>query len=165
MATLVTNLFEYVEQLRLHLGDTDPDDYRYMDEWLRVALISASEALMPRWNYKYLLNDNNDIYRNPNHRFLFKEPPVVQRGDVRPFILMSAIVVKEGSLENQSWNFASWRDAEIAYSNLEGSRSKDRSLERDLDELNSILPERGKRLAQPVKGHLPGFLDNPYEHD
>jgi hypothetical protein len=136
-----------------------------MDEWLRVALISAAEALMPRWNYKYLLNDNNDIYRNPNHKFIFNEPPVVQRGDVRPVILMSAIVVKEGSLENQSWNFASWRDAEIAYSNLEGSRSKDRSLERDIEELNSILPERGKRLAQPVKGHLPGYLDNPYEHD
>jgi hypothetical protein len=136
-----------------------------MEEWLKTSLVIAAETLMPRWNYKYLLNAFDDVYRNPNHTFMFPEPPVIQRGDVRPVTLMAAIVVKEGSLENQSWNFASWRDAEIAYSNLEASRSKDRSLDRDFAELNSILPERIKRLAQPKKGHLPGYLDNPYEHD
>jgi hypothetical protein len=160
----ITDLREYIERLRLHLGDTNPDSYRYMDEWLGIALVSAAEALMPRWNYKYLLNTENDVYRNPNHTFLFPEPPVIQRGDVRPVILMGSIIIKEGSLENQSWNFSSWRDAEIAFSNLEASRSKDRSLERDIEELNSILPERIKRLAQPTKGHLPGFKGNPYEY-
>lgn len=163
---LTTNLYEYVERLRLHLGDTDYSNYRYMDEWLRVALISSAEALMPRWNYKYLLtNEEDDIYRNPHTRFLFPEPPVIQRGDVRPLILMGSIIIKEGSLENQSWNFASWRDAEIAFSNLEASRSKDRSLERDIGELSKILPERVSRLAQPTKGHLPGYKGNPYEYD
>lgn len=163
MAT--TNLHEYVERLRLHLGDTDPDSYRYMDEWLRTALISGIEALLPRWNYKYLLDERDDVYRNPHHTFMFSELPVIQRGDIRPIVLMAAIVIKGGSLENSSWNFASWRDAEIAFSNLESSRSKDKSLDRDIDELNSILPERIKRLAQPKKGHLGGYKGNPYEHD
>lgn len=168
MATLplTTNLYEYIERLRLHLGDTNSSSYRYMDEWLRVALISATEALMSRWNYKYLLtNAEDDVYRNPNIRFLFPEPPVIQRGDVRPLILMGSIIIKEGSLENSSWNFASWRDAEIAFSNLEASRSKDRSIDRDINELDDILPIRSKRLAQPKKGHLPGYKNNPYEHD
>lgn len=163
MAT--TNLHELVEKLRLHLGDTDPDSYRYMETWLRVALLSGMEALLPRWNYKYLLDAQDDVYRNSHHTFIFPEPPVIQRGDIRPIILMAAIVIKGGSLENSSWDFASWRDAEIAFSNLESSRSKDKSLDRDIDELNSILPERIKRLAQPKKGHLPGYKNNPYEHD
>jgi len=163
MAT--TNLSEYVVKLRLHLGDGDSGNYRYTEAWLIAALQSGMEALLPRWNYKYLLNTQDFVYRNPHHTFMFPQPPVIQYGDIRPMILMAAIVIKGGSLENSSWNFASWRDAEIAFSNLEASRSKDKSLDRDIDELNSILPERVKRLAQPTKGHLPGYKDNPYEHD
>lgn len=169
MATkpLTTNLYNYIERLRLHLGDSDSTNYRYMDEWLRVSLISAVELLMPRWNYKYLLiEDEDDVYRNPAaSSFIFPEPPVIERGDVWPIVIQASIIIKEGSLENMSWNFASWRDAEISYSNLEGSRSKDRSLQRDIEMLDSMLPWRTKRLAQPKKGHLPGFLGNPYEHD
>jgi len=168
MATkpLTTNLYEYIERLRLHLGDNDSTSYRYLDEWLRVALISAVELLMPRWNYKYLLDTGDDAYRNPHaSTYIFPEPPVIERGDVWPIVIQAAIIIKEGSLENMSWNFASWRDAEISYSNLEGSRSKDRSLQRDIELLDSMLPWRTKRLAAPIKGHLPGFLGNPYERD
>ncbi len=163
MATL-SNLHEYVEKLRLHLGDLDEDNYAHEDEWLRVALISAVELLMPRWNYKYLLNDNDDIYRNTSAlSFLFPEPPVVERGDVWPIILQASIIMKEGSLENLSYSLGAWRDAEISYSNLEGSRAKDRSIQRDIEILDTMLPWRGKRLAAPVKGHLPGYKGNPYE--
>jgi len=160
-----TNLQEFIERLRLHLGDTDSSSYRYMDEWLQTALLSSVELLMPRWNYKYLIDSNDDVYRNPRIRFLFSEPPIVERGDIWPIIIQASIIIKEGSLQNLSWNFASWRDAEISYSNLEGSRSKDRSLQRDIELLDTMLPWRSKRLAQPRKGHLPGYMDNPYEHD
>lgn len=165
MATLplTTNLYEFVERLRLHLGDVDESSYTYDDEWLRVSLISAVELLMPRWNFKYLLNDEDDAYRNGSIGFLFPSPPVVERGDIWPIVLQASIIMKEGSLENLSWSLGAWRDAEISYSNLEGSRSKDRSIQRDIDALDSMLPKRGKRLASPVKGHLPGYLRNPYE--
>ncbi len=165
MATkpLTTNLFEFVERLRLHLGDMDSTSYTYANEWLRVALISSVEALMPRWNFKYLLDTEDDIYRNTSIRFLFQEPPVVERGDIWPIVIQAGIIIKEGSLENLSWNLGAWRDAEISYSNLEGSRAKDRSIERDIEILDSMLPWRSKRLAAPIKGHLPGYLGNPYE--
>ncbi len=165
MATLplTTNLHEFVERLRLHLGDIEESSYTHDDEWLRVALISAVELLMPRWNFKYLLDDGDDAYRNGQIRFLFPAPPVVERGDVWPIVLQAAIVMKEGSLENLSFSLGAWRDAEISYSNLEGSRAKDRSIVRDIERLDSMLPVRGKRLASPVKGHLPGYLGNPYE--
>lgn len=160
---LTTNLFEYVERLRLHLGDIDESSYTHDEEWLRVSLISAVELLMPRWNYKYLLDTEDDVYRNTSIRFLFPEPPVVERGDVWPIVLQASIIMKEGSLENLSYSLGAWRDAEISYSNLEGSRAKDRSIQRDIEMLDTMLPWRGKRLAAPVKGHLPGYLGNPYE--
>lgn len=163
MAT--TNLLECIPRLRLHLGDTDPASYRYLDSWLQVSLVSAVELLMPRWNYKYIITDGDLVYRNTTVLFLFPEPPVIERGDVWPIVLQAAIVIKEGSLESMSWNFAAWRDAEISYSNLEGSRSKDASLERDIKSLNEMLPLRSKRLASPIKGHLPGYIGNVYEHD
>ncbi len=162
---LTTNLHEFVERLILHLGDVDEASYTYDDEWLRVALISAVEMLMPRWNFKYLLNGEDDVYRNPSIRFLFPEPPVVARGDVWPIVIQASIIMKEGSLENLSWSLGAWRDAEISYSNLEGSRAKGRSIDRDIEMLDTMLPWRGKRLASPVKGHLPGYLGNPYETD
>jgi len=159
-----TNVNYLIERLRLHLGDfTAP--YRYLNEWLETSLLVAVEALMPRWNYKYILSETNQVSRNANHVYAFASPPIIQRGDVWPIVVQASIIIKEGSLENQSWNFAAWRDAEIQYSNLEGSRSKDASLRRDIALLEDMLPERTKRLAQPRKGHLPGYLGNPYEHD
>lgn len=162
---LTTNLSQYIERLRLHLGDTTESTKRYLDEWLRVALVAGVELLMPRWNFKYLLSDNDDVYRNPNINFILPEPPVIERGDVWPIILQASIIIKEGSLENMSWSFVAWRDAEISYSNLETSRAKDASIERDIKMLDTMLPWRAKRLAQPTKGHLPGYVDNLYEHD
>ncbi|HEC63692.1 MAG TPA: hypothetical protein ENI23_00195 [bacterium] len=164
MSITDTNVNYLIERLRLHLGDfTAP--YRYLNEWLETSLLVAVEALMPRWNYKYILSETNQVSRNANHVYAFASPPIIQRGDVWPIVVQASIIIKEGSLENQSWNFAAWRDAEIQYSNLEESRSKDASLRRDIALLENMLPERTKRLAQPRKGHLPGYLGNPYEHD
>jgi len=164
MAITGTNLNYLIERLRLHLGDL-VTPYRYLDMWLETALVCAVETLMPRWNYKYLINDSNNIYRNTTIRFLFTTPPLIERGDIWPIVLQAAIIIKEGSLENQSWDFGSWRDAEISYSNLEGSRAKDASLTRDIELLDTMLPWRAKRLAQPIKGHLPGYLGSGFEHD
>jgi hypothetical protein len=159
-----TNVSYLIERLRLHLGDfTVP--YRYLDEWLETSLLVAVELLMPRWNYRYIVDESDQVARNPNHTYLFASPPIIQRADIWPIVIQASIVIKEGSLENSSWSFGAWRDSEIQFSNLESSRSKDASLKRDLELLDAMLPERSKRLAQPKKGHLPGYKGNVYEHD
>ena len=58
------------------------------------------------WNFKYLINDSNEVYRNPNISFLFPEPPVIENSDERIIILMASIIIKGGSLEENSWNVA-----------------------------------------------------------
>jgi hypothetical protein len=159
----VTNLDYLIDWLRLHLGDTEPASYRYTDEWLRTSLVMSVKALMKWWNYKYLIDDDNNVERNSNYTYLFASPPIVERGDERAIILMASIIIKEGSLEDASWSIGSWRDAEIAYSNIEGSRAKSSSIQRDFEELNGMMSPPKKRLAQPVKGDLPGFIGNEYE--
>lgn len=163
--TTTVNLSYLIPRLRLHIGDIDPDSYRHLDEWLRLSLVVSVETLQKWWNYKYLIDDNNDVYRNPNIRFLHSQPPVIERGDIKPIILMAAIMIKSGDLENLSWNVGAWRDAEISYSNIEASRRKDDMIKRDWEELTSILKPPQRRLAESQKGHLPGYIGNPFEQD
>jgi len=161
----VVDLSYLIPRLRLHIGDINSTSYRHLDEWLRLALIASIESLQTWWNYKYLINENDDVYRNSTRRFLQPEPPVIERGDIKPVTLMAAIIIKTGDLENLSWNVGAWRDAEISYSNIEGSRRKDETLKRDWRELTSILKPPQKRLASTRKGHLPGFTQSPNEYD
>ena len=120
MATV--SLGTYLERLRLHIGDTDPVSYRYTDDWLFLALVAAVETLQPWWNWRYLVNNSDEAYRNAAFVFEEDEPPVVQRSDIRPIILMASVIIKGGSLENMAWSLGAWRDAEISYSNIEGGR-------------------------------------------
>lgn len=158
-----TNLDYLIDSLRLHLGDINFDTYRYTDEWLRTALVLSVKSLMKWWNYKYLLDNDNNVERNSHSTYLFPSPPIIERGDERAIILMASIIMKEGSLENSSYDMGSWRDAEIAYSNIESSKAKQLSLQKDIEELKSIITPPSRRLAQPVKGSLPGYLNNLYE--
>lgn len=163
--TTPTNLDYLIDSLRLQLGDIDPLAYRYLDEWLRTSLVVGMKALQKWWNYKYLVDVDSNVYRNPNDpTFLFPEPPIVENADERPIVLMASIITKGGSLENNAWSVGSWRDAEIYYSNTEGSRAKESSLQKDIDELKSLLTPPNKKLARPLKGHLPGYKnDNQWE--
>lgn len=158
-----TNLDYIIDSLRLHLGDITPATYRYTDAWLRTALIMSVKALQRWWNYRYLIDTDYNAYRNTNVTFLFALPPIIQDVDERPIVLMASIIIKEGSLENNSWAVGSWRDAEIAYSNIEGNKSKLESIAKDWKELTDTLKPPVKRLAQPKKGSLPGYKNNIYE--
>jgi hypothetical protein len=158
-----TNLDYLIDSLRLHLGDTNSGSYRYTDEWLRTALIMSVKALQRWWDYKYLVDTNYDVYRNQHWTYLFPEPPIIEHGDEYPVILMAAIITKEGSLENNSWNVGSWKDAEIAFSNIEGNKAKMESLKNDWDALTDIIKPPTKRLARTTKGSLPGYKRNQYE--
>jgi hypothetical protein len=165
--TQPTNLDYLIMPLRLHLGDIDSTQYRYLDEWLRTALVMAVKNLERWWSYKYLLNYTTyNVYRNTQSTFFyFAEPPVVEVGDEYPIVLMASMIIKGGQLENSAWNTASWRDAEISYSNIEGSRARRESLEADRKALEEYLKPPQKRLALTKKNHLPGYKFNPNERD
>lgn len=160
-----TNLDYLIPELRLHLGDTDETAYRYTDVWLRTSLVMSVKALMRWWNYKYLVDTDYNASRNPRIIFLFPEPPVIEHGDEYAIILMASIIIKEGSLEESAWSVGSWRDAEIAYSNIEGNKARTTSLKQDWATLESLLKPPQKRLAQSKKGSTPGYLTNRYERD
>lgn len=165
MAILTPTNNDYlIENLRVHLWDIDPANYRYADEWLRTAIVHAIKNLQTWWNYKYLINETTyDSYRNTAIPFLFPEPPIIEQGDERPIVLMASIIIKEGTLENSAWTTGSWKDAEISYSNISGADLKQKSLAKDWEELTSLLKVPQKRLAGVTKGTLPGYLNNQWE--
>lgn len=143
-----------IRLLRMQLGDTEPSSYRYMNEWLSVALESSVNALQRWWGDRYIMDETGGyIIRNPAYAgtFLFSSPPEIQERDIRPIILMASILVKSGSLESNSWNTGSWKDAEIAVSNIEGSRGKQFGLGLDWEELKMYILPPTKRLSGAVR--------------
>lgn len=160
---MTTNLSTFLPELRLHLGDlTSP--YRYTDSNLETALIASVKALEKRWSSKYIIDGDDNVARNETSwQYTYASPPIVQNRDQRPIILMASIIIKGGSLENSAWSLGHWKDAEISYSNIEGGKSRNASLMRDIEELDNILPQPRQKLKPSLKGSLPGFKHNDYE--
>lgn len=131
----------------MELWDIDPLNYRYTDEWLDVALVSAVKSLQRWWLNRYLVDSTNLIIsRGTSSVFVQAEPPVIDAADEMPLILMAAFLVKEGSLENSAWSTATWRDAEYYVSNVEGGKLRDAGLKRTWDRLLMYLKPPQKRL-------------------
>ena len=152
-----SNLDYLIDALRLELYDIDSDSYRYENSWLLTALVAAVKSLMPWWNNKYLIDTSNDVERNSALKstdYDFGSPPIVQTRDERPIVLMASIIIKGGTLENNAWDYGSWRDDEIQYSNIEGAKQKNSSLQRAWDELTDLLTPPTKKLAQTFKRDL-----------
>lgn len=151
-----TNLDNLIMFVRLRIGDVEPNSYRYLDSWIRTALVAAIDKLGKWLNYKYLLDSNFNVYRNPEYlNFEFDESfGVIEPGDKDIVVLMASIILLEGSLENSAWNFHSWRDAEISYSNLEQSRTRNEILSKMWDELYNTLKPPVKRLARSRRGKV-----------
>ena len=146
------NLDYLLPILRFHLGDTDAATYRYTDGWLRVALVSGVKAMQRWWGARYLVDDTTkDVSRNTDKTFDFDEPPLILDSDERPLILMSSILVKSGQLESNSWSVGSWKDAEIAVSNIEGNRAKEFGVGMDWEELKGYILPPTKRLSGALR--------------
>jgi hypothetical protein len=152
-----------IPYIRLMIGDTNPDSFRYLNEWLEVALQSAIKSSW--FNNKYTIDGSGLVSRNLSTWFPIEEPPVLLQADERPIVLLAAVTILEGSLENSAWNLATWRDNEISFSNLEGGRVRDANLQRLWNELLSLVQQPTKKLVGTLKGSLPGYLNNDYEKD
>lgn len=161
MTTTVDYLIPYV---RLRIGDTDPDAYRYLDTWIRTALILSLKELAGYWRNKYYISDDGIVTRNINVLFTLSEDyGLIEDDDESVIILAASIIILEGSLENSAWDAISWRDAEISFSNLEKLRSKNEVLDKLIAKFNNMVVSPGKKLARARKGHLPGYIGNELE--
>jgi len=154
MAIIVATSLDYlIDDLRVHLGDfTVP--YTYTLEHLRHCLVMACKTLMHKWHNKYVINASYVVARSTTVPFAVVAPPIIQYSDERAFILQASIIVKSGEIQHSAWDVASWRDDEIAYSNIAGAGQMQKSLLKDMDELEMWLR---RRLYMGTKQSLPGF--------
>lgn len=155
--TVETGLDYLLPELRNRLGDTDPASYRYLDEWLRVSLVSALKSLQRWWRIRYVIDETTYLVsRYEGSTFTTDEPPVIQQQDEVPIVIMASILTKSGVLQNSSWTVGSWRDAEIAVSNIESGKLKESSLNRDWQELSMYILPPTKKLTGVVRSTIPG---------
>lgn len=150
---VVTSLDYMIEDLRFYLGDVIVP-YRYADSHLRHALVMACKALMKKWRNRYTINTSYTVSRSSTAEFYELVPPTVERADEIAFILQGSIIIKTAELQDTSWDIASWRDDEIAYSNIAGGGALKRSLENDIAALEEFLR---RRLFGSARQSMPGF--------
>lgn len=164
-----TTLDYLLPDLRFQIGDTDDNAYRYLDEWLLVALAMAVKKFSRYYNPpKYLIDITGTVTRNTDStRFTTDETAdnTIETYDEPILVLLAAIGTLEGSLENSAWNLSSWRDNEISFNNNESGRARDNIVTRLRAELDSLILSPTKRLGKAVKGTLPGYLNNQYERE
>lgn len=145
-------LADLISELRLYIGDiTEP--YKYTDELLLQCLQAAVRLLGRRWGWRYFLVDG-EIVRNTSIVFKYPAPPEIMLGDDAVIVLQAAIILKSAVTYDATWDVASWKDDEISYSNIQGARSRDDSLKRDLALLEELLRQR---LIGGIIQPLPGF--------
>lgn len=138
--------------LRVYLGDT-VEAYMFSDDLLESSLFTAIKLLGRRWRYRYLLDEDNDITRNDAASFQVSTP-TIEFVDQAALIVQAAIVIKSARAWDSSWDVASWKDDEIAYSNIQGARSRDTSIASDQNLLDKILVQR---LHPGIINSMPGF--------
>lgn len=157
MINQATDLDYLIPSLRWKLGDIDSTQYRYVDEWLRVALVMSLKALQRWWGIRYTIDETTYVVsRYEGSTFVIDEPPVIQPQDESPIVIMAAILTKEGSLESSAWVVGSWRDAEVSVSNIESGRIREGLLGRLWDELMWYVTPPTKRLTGVVRTDIPG---------
>ncbi len=163
-----TTLDYLIPELRFRIGDIDPATYRYLDQWLLIALIVAVKKFYKYYNPpKYFIDASNVVTRNPaSLRFTTDETVegTIETVDEPILVLLAAIGTVGGSLESSAWSIVSWKDAEISFNNNESGRLQSDVLKGWQQELNDLIKAPMKRLATTGKQSLPGYLRNSFEH-
>jgi hypothetical protein len=147
-----TDVDHLIPVLRFYLGDYAT--LRYPTDALRQALIFSIRMLMRRWASRYVVNSSGTVTRTTAIGFDTASPPVIQYKDEPPVVIQAAIIIKSGSLQDSSWQIASWKDDEIAVSNIQADRSRSTGLDRDIDLLETYFK---RRLHAGSRQELPGF--------
>jgi len=147
---VATSIDYLIPTLRIRIGDIDSSKYRYLDEWLMIALIAAVRGLERYWGSKYKITEGGAITRNASYtNFEFAESEgLVQKKDEDIIVIKAALVVLEGSLENSAWNIGSWKDAEISYSNIQSGNLRGDTIKNLKAELDSLIKSPSKRLTR-----------------
>ncbi len=151
--TTSTDLDYLIDDLRIHLGDFT-EEYTYATTYLRPVLVMACPRLMKKWKNRYTINSTYVVTRSATALYYEDSPPVIEVADEQAFVLQSSIIVKSADLKEAAWDIGSWRDDEIAYSNIAGASAFEKSLAQDVADLDTFME---KRLFTASKQSLPGF--------
>jgi len=156
-----TTLAYLIPQLRRHVSDYN-EPYTFSDVLLSGLLFDAIKAIGRRWNNRYRVATVGGVADliircDDSTMFTFSEPPVIQYQDERAVVLQASVILKSSTKWSESGSAVTWRDEEIAYSNLESARQRSSTLQDDITELNGMFPVK---LARSRYGRLYGWTQD-----
>lgn len=144
-----SNLDYLLPALRLQVGD--PAGTVFSDSLLLTGLVNGVKMLASRWNSKYLIDANNDVYRNTAVTFTYASPPIVEQQDEIAIILAASILVRRSAITSSSSAFTNWSTPDLSYSNVQSSKALLDLLKSDEEALNLFFKGKlGKALKQTL---------------
>ena len=144
-----SNLDYLLPALRLQVGD--PAGTTFSDSLLLTGLVNGVKMLASRWNSKYLIDANNDVYRNTAVTFTYTSPPIVEQQDEIAIILAASILVRRSAITSSSTAFTNWSTPDLSFSNVQSSKALLDMLKADEDQLNLFFKGKlGKALKQTI---------------
>jgi hypothetical protein len=129
----------------------DPAGTTFSDPLLLTGLVNGVKMLASRWNSKYLIDANNDVYRNTAVTFTYTSPPIIEQQDEIAVILAASILVRRSALTSSSSAFTNWSTPDLSFSNVQASKTLLDLLKADEEQLNLFF--KGK-LGKAVKQTL-----------
>lgn len=150
---LCTELLDLIPSLRVYLGDSEVP-YEFSNALLLEALVESCKSLMRYWNFRYLIDSNDCVSRNPEFTYSIISPPIIQYSDEHAFILLAAIIIKMAKLTDTFWDLGAWKDEEISHSMYQGGTTLGKNIRKDWKELQYWLR---KRLYRTNRQSLPGY--------
>lgn len=144
-----SNLDYLLPALRLQVGD--PAGTTFSDSLLLTGLVNGVKMLASRWNSKYLIDSNNDVYRNTAVTFKYTSPPIVEQQDEIAIILAASILVRRSALTSSSAAFTNWSTPDLSFSNVQASKTLLDLLKADEEQLTLFFKGKlGKVLKQTI---------------
>lgn len=162
-----SNLNYLLPALRLQVGD--PTGSVFSDSLLLTGLVNGVKMLGSRWGDKYLIDSNNDVYRNTALTFTYPEPPIIEQRDEIAVLLAASILVRRSAITSSSAAFSNWSTPDLSYSNVQAAKTLVDMLRTDEAALEQFFKSKlGKtvkqsiNVAQPVD-YLPLIEEPPVQ--
>jgi hypothetical protein len=159
-----SNLDYLLPALRLQVGD--PNETVFSESLLLTGLVNGVKMLGSRWGSKYLIDSNNDVYRNTAVSFTYNSPPVVEQQDEIAIVLAASVLVRRSALTSSASAFTNWSTPDLTFSNVQASKTLLDLLKSDEEQLNMFFKGKlGKTVKQTIGIAYPedllGLLQEP----
>lgn len=183
----MSNLGQYIPDVRLYVGDIDGTEYS--DTLILTSLENGVKYLSQRWFSKYLIYSSGivatdygaivdinvpqgvctitqpsegDVIRNCYITFSSNPPPIIDQNDL-PAILLASAYLLARSKASSSTSGLSWSTPDLSFSNIESAKTYKELMRQNLEAIELFFKQRLGKPQVGLNTYRYDYNNNPVE--